>query len=609
MGLAYSDAVRLLGGSGSRVVTALDRLTGGLLLAATAAGSGFALSLFDARAELVRLSGDLVTGLSERLRGLDRFGRSERLAAAHAVIVVVAYFDALSGADLPLDARDLKLTGSGQASIATGAQASSDRLRSLADALLRAEIPMPSPQWPYEITLQALRGFYENLSGELLAFVSGLAVYKQLDQTRCERFAGILANEMPSRAVAVYEEAFRRLAAEFPELAFWANLVDHQATREEIRQLRGGLEGLERALSDVMTSRAPDERRSALWRTYRAALDRPFLASGAAPAGLTVPSLGRAYVNPSFRVTSTWFGERLGEESSWADEPVRDDLAGFMTGYLTAPQAAETLLLVLGQPGSGKSVLTQMLAARLPAEQFLVVRVVLRDVAADEELQAQIEHSIRMATGENLSWADLVRSRGDALPVVLLDGFDELLQATGVSQSDYLKKAAEFQRREGDLGRPVAVVITSRTAVADRAQPVTGMVAVRLEPFTLPHIRRWLEIWNQANVDGFERLGVQPLPLDIVLAHEELAGQPLLLAMLALYDADGNRLQRNDAALATADLYERLYPVRRTRGGPPQQSTVRRGARRATEQELLRLSLASFSMFTRGRQRVTEAET
>jgi hypothetical protein len=125
VGLAYSDAVRLLGGTGSRAVTALDRLTGGLLLAATAAGSGFALSLFEARAELVRLSGELVTGLSERLRGLDRFGRSERLAAAHAVIVVVAYFDALSGADLPFDARDLELTGSEQAFITTGAQASS----------------------------------------------------------------------------------------------------------------------------------------------------------------------------------------------------------------------------------------------------------------------------------------------------------------------------------------------------------------------------------------------------------------------------------------------------------------------------------------------------
>jgi hypothetical protein len=609
VGLAYSDAVRLLGGSDSRVMTALDRLTSGVLLAATVAGSGLALSLFEARAELLKLSTELVSRLSERLRGLDRFGRSERLAAAHAVIVVAAYFDALSGADLPIDARDLKLTGSEQAAIATGAHASSDRLRSLADTLLGAEVPMPSPQWPYEITIQALRGFYENLSKQLLAFVSGLAVYERLDETRRARFAEVVSTQMPARAVADYEDAFRRLAAEFPEVAFWANQVDHQATRADIRQMRWGLEGLERALSGIALGRAPDERRSALWHAYRAALDRPFLSSGVVPAGLTVPSLGEAYVNPDFRVTTAWFGERIGDESSWADVPVREDLTGFMAGFLTLPQATEAPLLVLGQPGSGKSVLTQMLAARLPAEQFLVVRVVLRDVAADEELQAQIEHGIRMATGENVPWPDLVRSRGDALPVVLLDGFDELLQATGVSQSDYLKKAAEFQRREANLGRPVTVVITSRTAVADRAQPADGMAALRLEPFTQPQIQRWLEVWNKANADGFARLGVQPLSLSAVLIHAELAGQPLLLAMLALYDADENQLQHGGTALDSVDLYERLL----TRFAEREADRVNRALplqerEREIERELLRLSLAAFSMFNRRRQWVTEAE-
>ena len=107
------------------------------------------------------------------------------------------------------------------------------------------------------------------------------------------------------------------------------------------------------------------------------------------------------------------------------------DLTRFLAGHLTAPVATRAPLLVLGQPGSGKSVLTQMMAARMPPDEFLVVRVVLRDVAADDELQAQIEHAVRTATGESLTWTDLSRSAEGALPVVLLDGFDELLQATG----------------------------------------------------------------------------------------------------------------------------------------------------------------------------------
>ena len=92
-------------------------------------------------------------------------------------------------------------------------------------------------------------------------------------------------------------------------------------------------------------------------------------------------------------------GERFAQESWWNDQPVRDDLEGFLLGYLTSPQAVEAPLLVLGQPGSGKSVLTQVLAARLPPSEFMVVRVVLREVAADADLQDQIEHAIRSATG------------------------------------------------------------------------------------------------------------------------------------------------------------------------------------------------------------------
>ncbi|MCW2917010.1 MAG: hypothetical protein JWN52_5078, partial [Actinomycetia bacterium] len=52
----------------------------------------------------------------------------------------------------------------------------------------------------------------------------------------------------------------------------------------------------------------------------------------------------------------------------------------------------------------------------------------------------------------------------DAMPVIMLDGFDELLQATGIGQTDYLEQVARFQEREGDQGRPVAVIVTSRNS-------------------------------------------------------------------------------------------------------------------------------------------------
>ncbi|WP_158887089.1 NACHT domain-containing protein [Amycolatopsis anabasis] len=607
--LSYADAVRLLGGRENKAVAALDKLTGGALLASSALGAGFALSLLGPKSELARLSGGLLSGLSERLSGLSRFERSERLAAAHAVVVLTAFFEALEAADLPFDGKALELTKAEQGMLATGRSWASSRLTALVTDLLHFTVPMPDPARPYEATLAELRAFFESVSRSLHRFVRGLAIWDDLDETRRERFDAVLRSTVGDLALARYEELFRRLGTDFPEFAFWANSVDHQATRARIEAMSRGLAGLERVLTEFATGRAPDERRRALATAYRAALDRPVLASGDVPEGLRLPRLGEAYVNPDFRITPVESADLLAEESWWHERPVRQDLQGFLAGQLTSPRATEAPLLVLGQPGSGKSMLTQVLAARLPPGDFLAVRVALRDVPADTDVQRQIEHAIRAATGESLTWPELARTAGGALPVVLLDGFDELLQATGVSQSDYLEKVADFQRREADLGRPVAVVVTSRVAVADRARPVWGMVAIRLEPFRETQIAQWLQVWNAANAAELEARGVKPLPVEPVLEHGELAAQPLLLLMLALYDADGNALQRGEAALGRTELYERLltrFAEREVRKTAPGLSEV--DFRREVERELTRLSVVAFAMFNRNRQWVTEAE-
>jgi hypothetical protein len=95
-----------------------------------------------------------------------------------------------------------------------------------------------------------------------------------------------------------------------------------------------------------------------------------------------------------------------------------------------------------------------------------------------------------------VTWPELARSADGALPVLILDGFDELVQATGITQSDYLEKVAAFQRREAEQQRPTAVIVTRRTTVADRARSVSGMLA----------------IWNEVNTDLLAGRDLKPLP-------------------------------------------------------------------------------------------------
>lgn len=606
-GLTYADAVRVLGGS-DRTVSALDRVTGGLLLAASAAGAGFALGLFDPAAHLARLSGGLITGIRERLTGLGRFDRAERLAAAHAIMVMAAFFEQLPAGPLPFDVRELELTRPDQLRLATGEDEPGASIADLGRALLRREIPCPAPQRPYEVTLEAIDDFYGGLAASIGRYVEGLAVWDRLNDTQRGITRKVLAGHRLT-AVRRYEQLFRQLAVEVPEVAFWANAVDHQATRAQIRRLSHSLAGLSHALEEMAVGRAPDDRRAALARSHRAALGRPILAPDEAPAGVHVPSLEQLYVNPSFRVAHGVVAEALASDSFWRREPVREDLQSFLVGFLTAPGATDAPLLVLGQPGSGKSALSRVLAARLPATDFLAVAVSLREVPADTDLQTQIEYSVRSATGETLTWPELARSAGDAMPVVILDGFDELVQATGVTQSDYLEKVAAFQRREADQGRPTVVIVTSRTTVADRARSVDGMVAIRLEPFDDGQIEQWLRTWNGLNQDSLAARGLRTLPPGEVLAHRTLAAQPLLLMMLALHDADGNGLQRRTGTLAEFELYERLlagYAVREVRkhGGTMPDDEFDR----AVEHELIRLSVVAIAMFNRSRQWVTQAE-
>ncbi|TDD47212.1 hypothetical protein E1286_18200 [Nonomuraea terrae] len=253
--------------------------------------------------------------------------------------------------------------------------------------------------------------------------------------------------------------------------------------------------------------------------------------------------------------------------------------------------------------------MTKILAGRLFAGNFLPVRVPLREVPADGTLREQIEAAIHQATGERLSWPELVRTAGGALPVIMLDGLDELLQATGVHRSDYLRQIVEFQQGETDLGRSAAVLVTTRTAVADRMRFPEGCLAVRLEPFDDEQVAQWLEVWNRANQAYFAECGRRPFSPEAALRHPGLAAQPLLLLMLALYDAAANALQHGDEGLSHADLYERLlllFAEREVRKHVPGLDEERLS--QEIEIELYRLAVAAFGMFSRGRQRISAAE-
>jgi hypothetical protein len=152
-------------------------------------------------------------------------------------------------------------------------------------------------------------------------------------------------------------------------------------------------------------------------------------------------------------------------------------------------------------------------------------------------------------------------------------------------------------------------MVTSRTAVTDRARFPHGATAIRLEPFDEGQIAAWLKVWSQTNRVSLAKRGMSPLPESVALSYGELAEQPLLLLMLAFYDADANVLQHRSAVLSRTELYSRVlndFARREIRKHSP--ALPEDDLEHAVEAELLRLSVVAFAMFNRRSQWVPEAD-
>ncbi|MFD0774388.1 NACHT domain-containing protein [Streptomonospora algeriensis] len=592
--LGYADALKVLGQDDSAVLDFAEKLSEGGLGALGVPG------MASAGGALAHMGRRALTGVREKITGIGRMDRTERVYAARNILVVVSVFEALdevlgdSRARLRL--ADLEMDRDEQLALCEGILPG--------DSTRGHSAPVHNLHWA--TASDAARAF----SIPVLRFVSGLAVWDELDSTAQSSAEKEITERLPVLAERRITESYRQLAADVPEFGVWAAVAEHEATRQRMAEIGTGLAGLRSIVESMDASdRVLGQRRSELSALYRAALDRRLLRSADAPPGLDLPTLESAYLTPRGRFTLTFQNDQPSTEDWWENVPLREDVESLLAGLLTRPETADAPIVVLGHPGAGKSVLTEMLAARLSTADFFAVRVELRAVPPNAPLHVQIEEGLAATLKTRMEWRELAESADGALPVIILDGFDELLQAGGVDRSDYLEQVQEFQRHQEALGQPVAVIVTSRTVVTERTRFPPFTPVLRLEPFDDRQIARMVEIWNRSNEAAYADRGLRPPDTDTLLAYKELAEQPLLLLMLLIYDSDANALQRSVGGLSRGELYEellRMFAEREVRKHQPNLSDE--ALARAVEDELHRLEVAAIAMFVRQRQHVTAAD-
>jgi hypothetical protein len=626
--LTFHGALEILGHRDPKLVDRLNKILGGVILAGGAAAGLHAVGAAalpmaglwaamwgwtEQKGTALDLLRGAINSVSGRLAGTGGYERRQLIAAAHTTIVVASFFGAFRE-EVGKEFYDkLEITDAEKATLLTG------RLRAegetLFDWLYAMEVPAPSASLGFEENVDRVGAWAAGFTKVIIGFVEGLA-----------EVARVRVDSVSIRAHTVerYRGYFLELAAKVPEFAMWAMLGENAASRElvreksaqlsgALRQSRDALARVEALLALTVGRKGGDVRdlRGLVNTANRGALARPIFAADEDRYGGDITSLAveRMYINPCFRVVVVDDSARPADGHWWDEQQARADFDEMLAGYVITSDATRLPLLLLGDPGAGKSMLTQVFAARLPSTGYTAVRIPLRRVGSNAPIVTQIEEALYRATNRRVGWGDFCDQTADTIRVVMLDGLDELLQASRNDRSGYLQEIMEFQRIETEQERPVVVIVTSRVVVADRVNIPRGTTVVKLDTFTDHDIADWLSRWSEANAAAVTAGTMRALAPDAALRQGDLARQPLLLLMLAVYTADPS-LPALDADISTADLYQRLleeFARREARKDPGDHARGRELERRVRD-HLDRLAIAALGMFNRGRQDITEED-
>ncbi|MEV1175724.1 hypothetical protein [Nonomuraea sp. NPDC049784] len=139
-GFRYVDAVRLLGGQ-DPAIRALDTLLG--------VGTLGVWDLIEVKNELIKVGNDLLGRWRDWRADKVWRSRTERLEAAHAILAVTAYLEALGRLELPVSLKSF----------------SKDEQRTVFGM---REIPCPAPHRPFERNVEEVAGTYQAFNGSMI---------------------------------------------------------------------------------------------------------------------------------------------------------------------------------------------------------------------------------------------------------------------------------------------------------------------------------------------------------------------------------------------------------------------------------------------------------
>ena len=122
------------------------------------------------------------------------------------------------------------------------------------------------------------------------------------------------------------------------------------------------------------------------------------------PKGLKLPLCNECFIPQNFMTAISVGGTASG--IVWEKEDIKKDIGHSMISLLHHPSLIPPVL-ILGHPGSGKTLLCHMLAAQVLSHDYHVIIINLRDTNATDSIDNQINSQIERDRVGACTWNDI----------------------------------------------------------------------------------------------------------------------------------------------------------------------------------------------------------
>lgn len=615
--------------AGNEILDAFECLTdAAIIFCPTVLGPQFLplLGVLDVKDRLFNMSRKVLDFMTDRIKP-DCKTKMEQLKYAYALISVTSYYEELSNVFPKEIAKVLKR----ELSTLAGKVGTNSEIADTPQSSVRITDFYADHITTYTEVKENIYSRYKKASAHLVSLLNDVSnTCKEEEKTELEKVKQKLA-KLPEKAIKTYDAQYWELANEFSDFALFAQLeilkgidssnVQNKKSIEKLRltadRIDIGFKEFKESVNSIITDFKMHEDQDIvdeLKIVYEASIKKPIIEhkeieSQDEKRNIEFPKIVDAFIPQCYKcLLYNDESIKLEDEKVWDSTAPQHDIEPFIMRYLSSPDSIENPLIILGQPGSGKSLLTKVLSAQLMSESYIAIRIPLREVNADSRIDSLVAKQIAYDANRNLPFGyGAFASHFVERPlIIILDGYDELLQAKGQVFSNYLENVQAFQQSQKELNRPVRIIITSRINLIDKAIIPLNSTILRLMDFNLKQQEKWIAIWNKTNEKYFASKGISPFELPAVKGKNssilDLAKQPLLLLMLALYDSDSNELVRNESINRT-ELYDKLIRrfIRRERcryvknftgKSPEEQEEI-------IDEEMMRLGIVAIGMYNR----------